>query len=429
MKRQRHADSIVAALEDAFAPGRFIADQACFQFIRDLETTIQPIVSLLDTDPPRALSLYEMVLAGCYLKAEELDDSSGSFGTFIKEVVIHWVHARQKAVADPVETASTLLNWIGVDPYGFCSGLEKELCSALDASGLIAFELLVRGRYEVNPNDRQWSSLLRQIYFQQKRTDAYASLAYNAGYPSEDCLALAQMHAETDLALALQWVDRGLVHTGGKSYSAARYDLPRLRRELLSKLGRGEEALASAWDEFSRHLSKHTLDELLRYVPPSERDPWRERALENAKGSLRSMMQLFAETSENARLANLTEATPDKALEELSHTVTEPAATMLEQTHPFLAARLWRAQALRIVNAGKSKYYEAAIDNLERAHDCFQQAGRDAEWEKTALEISRAHSRKQSFIREFASIVSGERIIRLSFLEAAMVKWHNRSIR
>lgn len=81
-----------------------------------------------------------------------------------------------------------------------------------------------------------------------------------------------------------------------------------------------------------------------------------------------------------------------------------------------------RAQALRIVNAGKSKYYEAVIDNLQRARDCFLQAGRDAEWEKTALDISRVHSRKQGFIREFASVVRGERIMRLSFLEAAMVK-------
>ena len=76
---------------------------------------------------------------------------------------------------------------------------------------------------------------------------------------------------------------------------------------------------------------------------------------------------------------------------------------------------------MRIVGA-------VAIDNLERTRDCFRQAGRDAEWEETALEISRAHSRKQGFVREFASVVArGEQIVRPSFLEAAMVKWQNRS--
>jgi hypothetical protein len=381
MKFQRHADPIVAALEDAFAPGRCIADQTCFEFVRDLETAMQPILSLLDTDPQRAVSLYQTVLAGCYLKAEELDDSSGSFGTFVKKVVIHWIHARQKAGSDAVDTASTVLGWIDDDPYGFCSGLEKELGAVLDASGLLAFESLVHGRCEADPDDSRWHSLLRQIYFQQKRTDAYESLANKAGYPADDCLALAKMYAEPDPALALHWVDRGLVSAGAESSSAARYDLPPLRRELLAKLGRGEEALASAWEDFCLRSSKHTLSELL--------------------------------------LAKLTESASDIALEGLSHIVT----TLLESAHPFLAARLWRAQVLRIVNAGKSNYYETAIDNLERARDCFRQAGRDAEWDKTALGISRAHSRKQGFMREFASVARGERIMRLSFLEAALAKW------
>jgi hypothetical protein len=172
--------------------------------------------------------------------------------------------------------------------------------------------------------------------------------------------------------------------------------------------------------------SKHTLAELMRYAPSGTREEWREKALDQAKGHLLSMMERLVEAGENDRLAKLTESTSDVALEGLSHVVAEPAAELLESTHPFLAARLWRAQALRIVNAAKIKYYEAAIDNLERARDCFRQAGLDAEWEKTALEISRAHARKQGFIREFASVVRGERIARLSFLEVAMAKWKNR---
>jgi hypothetical protein len=32
----------------------------------------------------RAVTLYELFLAGCYEKAEELDDSSGGFGMFVE---------------------------------------------------------------------------------------------------------------------------------------------------------------------------------------------------------------------------------------------------------------------------------------------------------------------------------------------------------
>jgi len=34
----------------------------------------------ITTDPARAVKLYETFLAGCHAKADELDDSTGSFG-------------------------------------------------------------------------------------------------------------------------------------------------------------------------------------------------------------------------------------------------------------------------------------------------------------------------------------------------------------
>ena len=43
--------------------------------------------------------------------------------------------------------------------------------------------------------------------------------------------------------------------------------------------------------------------------------------------------------------------------------------------HPELAARLWRAQGMRIVDAKKSKYYDAALSNFERARNCYLRAG------------------------------------------------------
>jgi hypothetical protein len=39
----------------------------------------------------------------------------------------------------------------------------------------------------------------------------------------------------------------------------------------------------------------------------------------------------------------------------VSHYNTQPAAKKLEKPHPDLAARLWRAQGMRIVDAKKSK--------------------------------------------------------------------------
>jgi uncharacterized Zn finger protein len=78
----------------------------------------------------------------------------------------------------------------------------------------------------------------------------------------------------------------------------------------------------------------------------------------------------------------------DQKLEQVSHHATEPAAKKLEKSLPDLAARLWRAQAMRIVDAKKSRYYKAALRNFERARDCYTRAGLAAEWEQTVRQVS-----------------------------------------
>src|ERR1035438_3255341 len=89
-------------------------------------------------------SLCETSLAGCHGKAEELDDSSGSFGQFAQDLICSWIKARQASGADPGKTAATLLAWMDDDPYTFCYQIEKDAVKAFDKVGLAAFENQVR---------------------------------------------------------------------------------------------------------------------------------------------------------------------------------------------------------------------------------------------------------------------------------------------
>jgi len=110
----------------------------------------------------------------------------------------------------------------------------------------------------------------------------------------------------------------------------------------------------------------------------------------------------------------------------MSHYATEPAAKHLEDGHPDLAARLWRAQGLRIVEAKKSKYYEAALSNFERARDCYLRAGLAVEWEKTVRQVLAAHFRKSGFISGFQALASGaKRAAQPSFLDRAKARWRD----
>ena len=419
-------------LETAFQPGRYIEDRACFDFVHDLEEVLASIDDLAARDPKRAAALYELVLAGCHHKADQLEDSSGYFGMFAKEVICRWIRARQKSAEDPAATVTTLLSWIDDDPYAFCYEIEKDLCEAFDQSGIAAFEAAIRARHAAAPvprdfDSRRWSQTLRAIYIARRDAAQYQKLAEETGVTAEDCLALARLFATKKPELSLEWVERGLLPENQGRYSIAAYDLKRLHRELLVKMGRPAQAWESAWKDYLKHSSKYSLDELLQLVPKEKQSEWRERALDAANVTdLQSAMSLFVETEAWDRLVRLVESVTSDALQRVSHSITEPAAKKLEESHPALAARLWRAQAFRIVEPGKSKYYDAAIGNLERAKRCFERAGLAAEWDATVAGIRRTHFRKLGFMRDFEVVARGESVERPSFLDSAKAKWQGK---
>jgi uncharacterized Zn finger protein len=138
-------------------------------------------------------------------------------------------------------------------------------------------------------------------------------------------------------------------------------------------------------------------------------------------------MELLLETRELARLADLVGQSKDSALEGLSHYATEPAAKKLEKTNPGIAARLWRAQGMRIVKAKKSKYYGVALSDFERAKRCFDRAGLASEWEKTVSQVRADHNRKKGFLSGFERLVEGSGPSdEPSFLERAKARWGER---
>ena len=102
------------------------------------------------------------------------------------------------------------------------------------------------------------------------------------------------------------------------------------------------------------------------------------------------------------------------------------AAKHLTRPHPDVAARLFRAIALQIVNERKSKSYRSALSNLRRAKTCYEKAGRVDQWDSLVKDIRRRHHRKTSFMPKFEEIVQGEPAKDATFLDAAKKSWSNR---
>ncbi len=436
-------DPIEQEIALALQPGAFIPDRACFSFVSDLDQVAAKIAQLTTRDPARAITLYETFLATCHEKAEELDDSSGSFGQFVGDLYCGWIKARQAEGALPDETASRLLAWMDEDEYGFCYHLEKDAAKVFDKANLAAFVKQIRARFDAaakgspktdgtfkdNPEyvRRRWGEVLRTLYASQKNVAAYVALAEETGLTAQDCHAIATLlvtRRKPEEALA--WVERGIgLDKQTPHGSMAELELAKLKRKVLTKLGRGDEALDAAWADYREHPGKYAYDDLMKFVPKAERARWHEKAIEAAMGAdLHSGMDLLLATKEMDRLAGLVRQAKDHALEGLSHYATEPVANKLDKTHPDLAARLWRAQGMRIVNTKKSKYYAAALSNFENAKRCFERAGLGAEWKKTVIQVRADHHRKTGFMSGFESLVAGSGPSdEPSFLQRAKARW------
>jgi hypothetical protein len=448
-KPRSSRDPIKHQIEVALNSGSFISDRACFSFVSDLRELSTKIAKVLEAEPLRAVEVHETFLAGCYEKTEEIDDSSGGFGQFVGELHCAWITARQAAGVAADDTAARLLAWMDDDPYGFCCQLEKDAAKVLDKAGRAALEKLIRARFDATATEkptpggsfrsdpdyqrRRCGEILRALYTEQRNVEAYVALAEATEWTPQDCHTLATLLvARRKPGEALAWVKRGIALAKKASRgSMAGYQLARLRRDLLQKLGRGNEALEAAWAEYRADPSKYAYADLMKYVPTTERATWHKRALEAAKGAdLHSLVELFLEIKELERLADLVRRTTDAALEDVSHYATEPAAKKLEKKHPDVAARLWRAQGMRVLNAKKSKYYDSALENFERAKRCYERAGLTAEWAKIVSRVRERHHRKMGFMSGFENLVAGSGPSRApSFLERAKTTWGERQPR
>ena len=438
--RRKQIDPFEQAIEAALSPGRFISYKDSWSFVNDVQDIANDIEKIIQNEPERAARLFETFIAACHEKADEIDDSSGNFGMLVEDLFRGWLKARQAANSDPGETARALLSWMEDDPYGFCHDLDRVAVKVLDKKGLEAFVCLIRSKFETALTLKEkrpgyahlmWGRTLKTLLAAQRNVDAYIALCEQTELEVKDCQAIAEIYRSRRRPEdALSWVERGLeIARSGNRRTFGEHDLREMKRVLLAKLDRPEDALQSAWSEFKAYPSTFTYKELMRYVPAKEKRAWHQKAMEaSEKGNLSSQIELWLEKKEGDRLALRLRRATDEELENLSHYRTEPLARKLERSHPDISARLYRALCMRIVNAGKSKYYDAALDNIEQAKKCYAKAGLDADWQAVVADVRARHFRKKGFMAGFEDIVAGApKRVEPPFLERAKARWPRKS--
>lgn len=325
-------------IEAALDPGRYVYDGACFSFVGGLHEVEARVAGLVEVVPEQAVALYEAFLAGCYEKADEVDDSSGSLGAFVTALVCGWVRARQRAGGAAGQTASHLLRWMEEDPYGFLYRLDSDVADALDGDGLAAMVDLLRARFDAvgqatrqvderarrerEAARRRWGEALRTLYAAQRDIDTYVRHAEETGLTACDCATVARLlvaHGRRDEALS--WVERGIDLDATTQYgSVAGHELAEFKPRLLKDLGRESEALDAAWAEYRQHPNAYAYDHLMTLAPEANLASWQEKAIEAAMtgAPLPSAIELLVHTDRTGQLAELVRRNSDETLAALS---------------------------------------------------------------------------------------------------------------
>jgi hypothetical protein len=440
-------DPLLAEIERALMPGKYVPYSETCRFVQDLERVQEKIEALTPGGTARAVRLYELFLSGCYEKIEECDDSSAYLSMFFHRLFCGWIKARQTGGLPAEETVGQILKWMENDDYGFCYRIESKLIQVLDPEGgrlLIAhFQGLIdkalpgavpskaKAISEYSNEIRSPALSLREIYLSAKSVAPYVALCDRLGFSPLDCEHLAELemfHKHWDRALV--WAEKGLALEPTRDWrDESNCSLAQLRPKILAKVGRKQDALAAAWSEFEACPDEMAYEELMACVPKGERARWHEQAMKTAtKGELGEFMSLCVKTKEWDRLAARIHAATHLELEAVSHYYSEPAAEGLAKQDKLAAAKLHRALGLRILNSKKSKYYDAALNHLQSAKKLYLKAGGDAEWHAIVKIIQTEHSRKKGFLLGLGLIEAGKSPEGPSFAERAQQRWRKQTL-
>lgn len=135
---------------------------------------------------------------------------------------------------------------------------------------------------------------------------------------------------------------------------------------------------------------------------------WQTKPIDAAEHrKLGSLIELLMETKETERLIRCLREASDSAPEGLNHYVIEPAAKLLAKTQPEVAARVFRALGMRILNGNKSNCYDAALLHFEGP----KTASNEPVWVSSGTPWSRKCTKRitaRSALCEVSRLVAGQ---------------------
>ena len=356
-----------------------------------------------------------------------MDGSDGDTGELFPDLGALWTEAILTADLTPAERegwAQRLADWAkDAGEYGIDEAFDAAEAAAIQGWDDPDLQRVLRGERTGDDNreevDRWYAAELTRarlaVLARQGRHDEYLNLAAAEGQTTayatmlvrlgrtaeavtyglahlattDEVLALAQALLEHgDTAGALRVAEHGLTVQGYRTR------LARWLRDVATSAGETDRALAAARAavrESADLTDYQAAQELAGERWPAVRDDILAHLRRASTVPHAGVEILLAEGLIDEAIARADAAPYD-------YTLVEQVANAALPARPDWVLRVCRAQAERIMDEGKSKYYHHAAQWLTKARAAALATGRDAEWRAYMEVLLTRHGRKYSLV-------------------------------
>lgn len=396
-------------IESELMLGNFISWREISGFRSSLSALLDELTSYAKEHPNDALPIFEVFIAGCLEKSEEVDDSGDDLGSFLEDLICSWSQCCEAAGISGNEYIKNLTRWMEVEKIGYFYDLESTVIPSLGKKYQKALEESLRSRLDEKSNVGRGTVVetLKKLYSETENIPALIGLCEQNGFEEKDYLALASaFNNRNDFNCALEWADKGLKLKDG---NLGQYELKNLRRKILKAFGRDEQAESEAWADFEKSPSIFYFERVLELALEHRQEELKVKALpffDRCKFEDKAVA--LYKLKELDRLATCLSEERDKSLRSIFYADAIPMAETLSKAYPKQAARIYVAQALEILDVKRSKAYHHAHDYLQSAKTLLEQCGEAGTWSGLVANIRQAHRLKSSFMPGFERIVAGK---------------------
>ena len=406
-------------LREAIETGEYVDYEAMPDYAQGVEEAIYPLGELLRAGHAAAvIDLAEFALVELDRANEMLDGGDGSLNPVYDDLQHYHLEACRAARPDPEKLAVRLLHYELEGGLGVFNNASKAYADVLGPRGLAAWKRRLAREWSslppltaektggapepINHRRFQLQALMERLAEVEGDLAARAAVKQRDLSSAHDFLALAELYASAGQdAEALAWAERGLRAFPGLPDQAGLRDFA---AGAFHRLGRHEEAVRLAWEEFERFGDVEHFRKLQEHARQGDADgwpPWRARAL--ARLRERSPAPASADRSVLVEIL-LADGADDEAWAEAvtggcRADLWLQLAARREKTHPADALRVYQNQLAPTVARGGPHAYQEAAALLGRIEGLFRRLGRADEFPAYRAEVRAAHRHKRHFLR------------------------------